>query len=229
LSSSDFDHPSNDATEIAGELKDAYPNKNVTIVQGPDAIMNPTYNAKFRKTVAKGLTSRGVNIIYNDYIDNINSDGSAAGVVTRNNRRIDADLVVPTRGGRPNTAFLASSGFNLNSVGQVQVEKSFQVKGRRGVFAVGDITDIKEQKQAAKYGGHAAIVVPNVLAALEKREATKQYAGQPEVMIVSNGKNGGTGYMSMMGGITLGNWFAKMVKSKDLFVGMHRKEMGFTA
>jgi NADH dehydrogenase FAD-containing subunit len=150
--------------------------------------MNSTYKPKFRNTVSKGLTDRGINIIYGDYIDTINADGSADGVVTRNNRRIDADLVVPTRGGRPNTAFLASSGFNLNSVGQVPVEKSFQVKGRRGVFAIGDITDIKEQKQAAKYGGHAAIVVPNVLAALEKREPSKQYGTVPEVMIVSNGK-----------------------------------------
>jgi hypothetical protein len=35
--------------------------------------------------------------------------------------------------------------------------------------------------------------------------------------------------MSMMGGITLGAWFVRMVKAKDLFVTMHRKEMGFKA
>jgi hypothetical protein len=35
--------------------------------------------------------------------------------------------------------------------------------------------------------------------------------------------------MGVAWGITLGAWFARMMKSKDMMIGMHRKEMGLTA
>jgi NADH dehydrogenase FAD-containing subunit len=177
--------------ELAGELKDLYPEKAVTIVQGPDMILNSTYKPKFRQIVQKGLTDRGINVIYGDYIDNLNADGTPASaeVTTRNGKVLkDADLVVATRGGKPNTSFLAESGFKVTSSGHVPVEQTLQVKGHSRVFALGDITDIKEQKQAAKYGAHVGVVAANVLAILNKKEATSKYGGSPEIILLTNGK-----------------------------------------
>jgi hypothetical protein len=127
--------------------------------------------------------------VYGDYVDTFPEDGALPdGVTTRHGKHIAADLYLSTRGGRPNTAVLASSGFTLNEHGQVPVELTFLAKGHKNVFAVGDITDIKEQKQCAKYGGHVSVVTANILSVLEKREPSKKYGGSPEILVLTNGK-----------------------------------------
>jgi glycine/D-amino acid oxidase-like deaminating enzyme len=65
----------------------------VTIVQGDNLLTNKTYPDKFRKALDASLRARGVDIIYNDFVDDIPADG-VIGVTTRNGRMIDADLVV---------------------------------------------------------------------------------------------------------------------------------------
>jgi NADH dehydrogenase FAD-containing subunit len=176
-------------SEIAGEIKDLYPSTSVTIVQGGDAVLNSTYKPKFRSTAGQSLAARGVNIIYGDHIDSFPADGALPdGITTRNGKKIDADLFLTTRGGRPNTTMLASSGFTLNERGQVPVEPTLLAKGRKDVFAVGDITDIKEEKQSAKHGAHVATVVPNILAVLENKAPSKNYGGATEIMVLTNGK-----------------------------------------
>lgn len=158
----------------------------MTLVQGGHALLNDAYPEKLRVKANAGLSTRGVELIFNDYIDEVPAPG--AGVVrTRKGREIPADLVVTTRGGRPNTAFLADF-VDLTSTGHVPVTPNLEVKDRKGVFVAGDVIDWKEQKQVAKAGGHAAVVVQNVLNILAGKEATKRYGGAKEMIIVTNGK-----------------------------------------
>lgn len=77
-------------SEYAGEIKDAFPNKKVTIVHSDSQLLNSSYPNKYRKRMENDLTSRGVNIIYNDYVDDFESNP----VKTRSGRQIDGDLVV---------------------------------------------------------------------------------------------------------------------------------------
>lgn len=39
-------------------------------------------------------------------------------------------------------------------------------------------------------------------------------------------QSGGAGYMSFFGGITLGDFLTRMIKGKDLFIGMTRGHRG---
>jgi glycine/D-amino acid oxidase-like deaminating enzyme len=55
--------------------------------------MNSTYPARFRAGLAKDLHARGINIILNDFVDEIPAPGPTS-VKTRNGHVIDADLVV---------------------------------------------------------------------------------------------------------------------------------------
>jgi NADH dehydrogenase FAD-containing subunit len=128
-------------------------------------------------------------VIFGDYIDSF-PEGSTApdGYKTRNGKHLDADLIVPTRGGRPATAFLANSGLSLNTRGQVAVEGTLQAKGAPRVFVIGDATDLPEQKQVAKLDAHAAVAVPNVLAVLAGTPPPKTYNGATELIVVTNGK-----------------------------------------
>lgn len=67
----------------------------MTLVQSANMLLNKAYPDKFRLALDRGLKARGVEIIYNDFIDDIPAEG-VVGVATRNGNKLDADLVVST-------------------------------------------------------------------------------------------------------------------------------------
>lgn len=97
---------------------------------------------------------------------------------------------VITSGPKPNTAFIGQSlgPETLAENKLVKVEKTLQLAAHPAIFAVGDIIDWKEQKQAAKANGHAPVVVTNVVSLLADRPARKEYGGFPEMIMITNGK-----------------------------------------
>ena len=70
----------------------------------------------------------------------------------------------------------------------VIVERTLQLKRHPSIFALGDIIDVVEQKQAFKAFGHGAIIATNILSLLNGSEAKKEYKTGTEMMIVTNGK-----------------------------------------
>jgi len=212
--------------ESAGEIKDQFPNTKITIVHGDNMLLNKTYPDKYRLGLAKGLKARGVDIIYNDFIHNIPAEG-IVGVTTRNGKNLDADLVVLTTGPRPNTGFISTLGSDtLTERGNVKVEPTLQLASHPDIYAAGDVIDWAEQKQAAKYTAHAAVVVANILTVVAGQTPVTKYKGSLELIVVTDGKRGGAAYLGMLWGITLGAWFVRMVKGKDLLIPMARKNAG---
>ncbi|KAF8496493.1 FAD/NAD-P-binding domain-containing protein [Russula emetica] len=202
---------------------DAFPDKKVTIVHSDSQLLNSTYPNKYRKRVEKDLTNRGVNIVFNDYVDNFD----ATPIKTRSGRQLDGDVVVPTFGSRPGTAFVKTLGSNVvNPRGQIRIENTFQLKSHPNIYAIGDVIDWQEQKQAAKAPKHAQIAAANILSQINGDDPKKIYSGQPELIIITNGKKYGISYMGMLWGITIGNWFSSMMKGKELMVSMTRKSYG---
>nr|GAT61059.1 FAD/NAD(P)-binding domain-containing protein [Mycena chlorophos] len=212
--------------EFAGEIKDEWPNKEVTIVHSGASLLNDTYTDRFRKSLDASLRVRGVNLILNDYVDEIPTDGSA--VRTRNGHTIEADLVVATKGPRPRTGFVAKSlgESAVDSRGQIKVDPTFQLPGHPTIFAIGDAINAVEQKQAAKAGAHAGIVAANVVA-LVSGSKLKEYKGSTEMILITNGRNGGRAYFGFLWGLVFGDWFARTLKSKTLMVPMSRSAMGY--
>jgi len=209
--------------EYAGEIKDAFPNKKVTIVHSDSMLLNAAYPNKYRKRIEKDITSRGVSIVFNDHVDDFESTNPR----TRSGRQLEGNLVVPTFGNRPATAFVKSLGSGvLTPRGQIKIENTFQVKSHPNIYAIGDVIDWEEQKQAAKAAKHAQIAATNVLAQLNTGAPKTNYSGQPELIIITNGKKRGISFMGMLWGITLGNWFSSSMKGKELMVGMARKGYG---
>jgi Pyridine nucleotide-disulphide oxidoreductase len=76
--------------EYAGEIKDAFPHKKVTIVHSDSQLLNSAYPDKYRKRVEKDITSRGIKIIFSDYVDDFESLPAS----TRSGGRLEGDLVV---------------------------------------------------------------------------------------------------------------------------------------
>ncbi|KAF4570981.1 hypothetical protein EYR36_001749 [Pleurotus pulmonarius] len=201
------------AIELAGEIKDIYPNKGVTIIQGGNHLLNDVYPLRFRTFAEQGLVERDIKLVLNDYLDDIPTD-SFTSVKTRSGTTIKADVVFNTRGGRPNTEFIKSLGPDvLTPEGLVKVRPTLQLLAYDDIFAGGDILDVKEQKQYAKAVNHANVLAANILASIARANAKlKPYKGSSELIVITIGKGRGVTYLGILWGIVLGDWFVRLVK-----------------
>lgn len=95
-----------------------------------------------------------------------------------------------TSGPVPNTGMIAESlGQDaLTTRKHVKVLPTLQLKSHPSIFAIGDIVDWNEQKQAAKASGHATTITANVLSLLSGSKPQKEYKTGPEMILVTNGR-----------------------------------------
>ncbi|KZT34825.1 FAD/NAD(P)-binding domain-containing protein [Sistotremastrum suecicum HHB10207 ss-3] len=221
--------------ELAGELRDLYPNKKITIVHGGPYLLNEAYPLKFRKDIELKVRKRNIELILQNHLDQLSpvvSSGVEGTYVTREGKPLVADLVVPTRGGKPNTSFLSSlPGASLTASGHVKILPTMQLPAFPHILAAGDVIDFPEQKQVGKAGAHQAVIVPNVMALLKELETgqaarLKEYQGTFEAIVITNGKYGGSGYLGVLWGILFGDWLASLFKSRWLLIGLARSQLG---
>ncbi|KAF7289860.1 Apoptosis-inducing factor [Mycena indigotica] len=211
--------------ELAGELKDIWPAKDVTIVHGQRLLLNDSYSERYRRRVANDLAKRGVNLQLNELvpIDNITADS----VTTQNGLKIAAGLVVKTTGASgPNTAYIQSLGSGvLTPAGFVKVQPTLQLLDFPNVFAAGDIVEWPEQKQAIKAQDHAALVAKNVLLFVNSKQL-KNYKTAFEAIVLTNGRASGSSYFGVLWGIIIGGWLTALIKSKNLLIPRFRSDSG---
>ncbi|KAF5364780.1 hypothetical protein D9758_009319 [Tetrapyrgos nigripes] len=228
--------------ELAGEIKDVWPDKPVTILHRDTKLINSTYPDKYRNRLAGQIKSRGVDLILNDSLDvdsenKISTVGEVQTYTTKGGKDVKADLVIRAYGSKPNTSFLSSSSLSplLTPSGTIKVQPTLQLAGFPHIFALGDIIEWKEQKQAAKANlGHSGVVINNVTQYLkdveggaDKGKKMKEYKGSIEMMLVTNGKSSGLGYLDLLWGIILPGWLSAMLKSKTLMVSQTRAAYGY--
>ena len=149
-------------------------------------LLNKTYPDKYRLNLERRIRSQGVKLILDDQVD-IASESTP--ITTRKGVELDADLVVPTRGGRPNTPWIVSSlGKDVaNEGGYLHIRPTMQLTAYPNIFALGDVIDYPEQKQLGKYPGHVAVVSSNVTTLLKGAEPQKEYKSQPEMIVITMG------------------------------------------
>ncbi|KAG6857499.1 hypothetical protein H0H87_002124 [Tephrocybe sp. NHM501043] len=214
--------------EFAGEIKDLDPNKKVTIVHSNERLLKKAYPDKFRDDIQQRLLARGVTLILGDVVPE--SALTSSRVVTRNGITLTPDLIVPCRGPHPNTRLLtdALGAKTLTPAGHARIARTFQLVDHPRIFACGDIADLAEQRQIAKYEGHATIVAKNTLSLLNGQPAREEYKGVPEVIVLTNGKHGGAAYFGVLWGLTFGDRFTAKFKSRKLLVPMLRGNLGLS-
>jgi len=215
--------------EFAGEIKHFYPNKNITLIHAEEYPLNAAYPVKFRKYAAQRIREAGINLILNDRASL--PSGSTTSITTEKGVTVEADLVLPAWGGKRNTEFLKSFDPTiLTPLGYVHVLPTLQVvlaNGKTNVYALGDIIEWNEQKTLSKVAPQVPVVSGNILAQIAGKPATKKYNGFMEVIVIPLGPTGGFAYFPILWGLTFGDWIARLLKSRTLFVEMARKMLNY--
>jgi len=220
--------------EIAGEISQNWPDKKLTIVEAGPRLLAGT-SAAASAHAAKVLGARGVTIITGERVEPDPLHGAdvltIGGVArTTGGRALAYDLLVWCVGGRPNTEYLRPHlSHVVNERGQVRVTPDLRVLGQQRMFALGDITDLPENKMAWFTNHHVDIAAANVATVLAgERLPLKTYkprTGNP-MMAVTLGSNAGVTHLPAPIGIVRASWANRKIKAAHMLVPKYRRIFG---
>ncbi|WP_435283505.1 FAD-dependent oxidoreductase [Streptomyces koelreuteriae] len=209
--------------EFAGEIKAAWPDKKVVIVD-PVADILSEYDPELREEIRRQLGELGVQLVLGSALkDNPSTAAGERGtfhVSTVSDVDLTADIWFRCYGVFPNTAYLAEALADARlDNGQVAVTDTLQVKGQATVFALGDITDIAEAKRGSAAMRHADVVVSNIKALIEGigEDELATYQPGPAAILLPLGPKGGASQLPGQG--VLGADVTAQYKGADLLTG----------
>ncbi|BGP26567.1 hypothetical protein JCM10295v2_005520 [Rhodotorula toruloides] len=225
--------------EFAGEVAAQYgkesEKKEITLVHSREGLMDQGgWREKLGRSLRSQLEGYGVKVMLGrKVVDAPEKTGRIEGgkeFHLDDGEAIEADFVFLATGNAPNSDLVASFDSSaLNDAKHIKVNPFFQVEGYEHIFAMGDVTDVKEGKQYAHAKNHGSIVASNILSLLTSpsRPSTslKPYKPGSNLILISVGPWGGAGQIF---GFVPGAWFSALVKSRSLFVRDFKKMYNVT-
>lgn len=185
--------------EFAGEIKSAWPEKSVTLVEAGSDLLGGRFPAEFRAELRRQLDALGVRLLLRTSL-RARPEPEAASVrpftvTTTEGDVLAADLWFPCFGGEVRTDYLdAGLAAARQPDGRLAVTPQLRLTGQETVFAVGDVTALPELKQARAAGEHAEVVAANIRALIEGEPVRDEYRPAPDAMLLPLGPAGGAGY-----------------------------------
>lgn len=212
--------------ELAGEIKFEYPKKAVTIVHSREVLMNklsPNPKPKFEKRVVHNLEKKEINLIKGERIQVDFGKGNMpfiykpeAKYMTDKGTEIEADLVLLCAGKKESNSVYPSEW--LSEAGQIKVRPTLQLEKHENIYAIGDINDVDENKQAAfcplQAGKCASNIAHQIKAKGKLEKYTPGFGTGKTFIFVTCGRKLGAAWMGyvMLGSLTTGK-----LKGKHLF------------
>ncbi|KAJ6315933.1 hypothetical protein OIU78_019250 [Salix suchowensis] len=214
--------------ELAGEISFDFPEKHVTLVHSGSRLLEFIGPKASAKTL-QWLTSKRVEVKLEQRVDlNSITDSNGSKIYhTTAGESIKADCHFICTGKPLGSEWLKGTILknNLDGQGRLMVDEYLRVKGRKNIFAIGDITDVPEIKQGYLAQKHALVAAENLklLMAGGKERKMSTYKPGSSTAIVSLGRRDAVAQFPFT---TLIGIFPGMIKSSDLFVGKTRKQRG---
>ncbi|EDO42769.1 predicted protein [Nematostella vectensis] len=215
--------------EIAGDIKEDYKDKTVTLIHPREILVNDTVSESFQTTVKNRLKYLGVETVLGERVSNmdeIRQKGfTDVTVVTDKGNRLKADLALECTGLRVNNgAYKNGLGDKMDERGRLKVDEFLQVEGTPDVYAIGDCNNTPEVKLGMLANFHAAHVGDN-LKKKHEGQALKPYKiNNSGFFILSCGRSGGAA--QVFGGWVFGDWLARKMKGENVFTPTQWKTMG---
>ncbi|KAJ8293039.1 Apoptosis-inducing factor 2 [Rhodotorula toruloides] len=218
--------------EFAGEVAAHYGKgrKEITLVHSRERLLDQAgWKEKLGKSLEGQLEGYGVRVVMGrKVVDVPEKTGRIEGgeeFHLDDGQKIKADFVFLATGNAPNSDLVASFDPSvLDDSKHIKVNPAFQVEGYEHIFAMGDVTDVKEGKQFAHAKNHGSVVASNILSLIHSPSPSsaslKSYKPGSNLILVSVGPWGGAGQIF---GFVPGAWFSALVKSRSLFVSDFKK------
>lgn len=217
--------------ELAGEIKSHYPSKEVTLLHSGESLIDavtPALPTQFTSSLHNQLASMGVKILTKTSVELDQSEISDKPMLsgtrtlkTSSGEDINTDLVISCMGATPNTGSFPREW--LTSCNLVKVDDKLRVvdadgKVQSNIFAVGDITDIAENKLAFSGARQGMVAAKNVMSEIRGFSWLKSYTPRPDrsMMIVPLGPNQGE---SLLPRGVAGPIVTSRLKGNNLLVG----------
>eukprot|EP01103_Thecamoeba_quadrilineata_P000034 TRINITY_DN10020_c0_g1_i1.p1 TRINITY_DN10020_c0_g1~~TRINITY_DN10020_c0_g1_i1.p1 ORF type:complete len:378 (-),score=79.88 TRINITY_DN10020_c0_g1_i1:52-1185(-) len=190
--------------ELAGELAAVFPQKVIHLLSSTNTLMERSLpNAHVRVAAHFGKNYPNLTLhlgeMYSHVEEPTEEDASTFSDLLKENTkilvgasglRLAADLVYFCHGLIPNSEIFSSSDDEFRSCldqrNYVLVNENLQIEGFENVFAMGDVTAIREEKLAQAAQQHAFLIAKNVKR-LAKGKPLLAYKSKRNVMIVSMG------------------------------------------
>ncbi|RMJ17322.1 hypothetical protein CDV36_003024 [Fusarium kuroshium] len=184
--------------QMASDLKQVYPEKNVTLVHSRDRLM-PLYHEKMDATIRARFEELGVNLVTGSRAvvpsGGFPTEGENLEVELKDGRKIPADLIIPATGQIPNNQFLKTlqpSADNeiLNQAnGFINIRPTLQFNDPNysNLYACGDIADTKAHKAARPGMAQARVVAENIAAMIQGKEPIEKITVAPPAIHLTLG------------------------------------------
>jgi NADH dehydrogenase FAD-containing subunit len=214
--------------ELAGEIKAAWPDKDVIITDLADHILVGPYDPRLRAELRRQLDALGVELHLGGPLREAPPTASGTlrpfTVTAADGRRIAADLWYACYGVHPVSDYLTGRLARARTPeGYVRVTPDMRVEGHGTVFAIGDLAAGHDNKAAAARR-QAEVVAANIRA-LAGGGALVAYEPGPPVLVVPLGPAGGAAQLPGRDEIA-GPEFVAQVKGRDLMVDRYAEIMG---
>lgn len=169
--------------ELAAEIIEHYPKKQITIVHAKDRLIERNQPRAIAYATAF-LTKRGVKVRYNERV--VGTEGDQ--FITDLGNRMSADMTFMCTGIVPNYEFMkAHLPQTLNERNLIKVNEFLQVENLPHVFAVGDVNSCPVEKTAQNAKQQAQTAAHNIRAR-ENKLPFMSYRSPATPMVISLGK-----------------------------------------
>ena len=191
--------------ELAGEIKAFFPEKQVTIVDVADDVLEGPYDQALRDELRRQLDDLGVELKLGSALRALPTVAPATlapiTITTEAGEELTADIWYRCFGVSIHTEYLRGALADArDSGGYVRVDEHLQVVGQDRVFALGDIADA-DRNMAGMAGAQAKIVADNIRALITGEGEQGVYQKFPPVIAVPLGPEGGAGQLPGQDGI----------------------------
>lgn len=186
--------------QMATDLKEFYPDKEVTVVQSRPRVM-PNFHPRLHEIIQKRFDELGIKLITGSRVKIPNggfpNDGSTFDVELTNGTTESTEFVILATGQTPNNQLVAdlkpSTPEGLSVInpdnGFIRVRPTMQFLDEKysNMFAVGDIADTGAQKAARPGAAQAAVVAKNILDLIEGRNPEEKFVKGPGAIHITLG------------------------------------------